>query len=449
MANRYWVGGTETWNATAGTKWSTTSGGASGSAIPTSADDVFLDGASGAVTVTTSTGAICLSLNCTGFTGTFNSTSFGLNIYGSLTFVAGMTLAASPTFNLRATDSRTITTGGKTLGVTIFNGIGGTWTLQDTFVGSGYISLSQGTLNANNFNVTTVGFISTGTSTRTLTMGSGTWTTSASSLAWYITTPGNFTLNSNTSTIKLTSATYADFLGGGKTYNNVWFAGGTATGISTIYDSNTFADLKDDGTAAHTRRFADGTTQTVTSTTIAGTAGNLITLTGTSTAGWTITDTTGTNTVSHCNISYSTATGGAVWVASDGTNTDGGNNTGWRFVDTPSLSTTSVSNTTRNNATAVGNVTSDNASTITERGFVWSLVTAPTTSDNKVIVAGTTGSYNGGLTSLLTDTVYYVRAYATNGVGTAYGNEMVLTSLSNIDNISKPTTSITNVAKPI
>ena len=43
MANRYWVGGTDNWDGTAGNKWATTSGGAGGSAIPTTADDVFID----------------------------------------------------------------------------------------------------------------------------------------------------------------------------------------------------------------------------------------------------------------------------------------------------------------------------------------------------------------------------------------------------------------------
>ena len=43
MAARYWVGGTANWDATAGTKWALTSGGAGGQAVPTSADDVFID----------------------------------------------------------------------------------------------------------------------------------------------------------------------------------------------------------------------------------------------------------------------------------------------------------------------------------------------------------------------------------------------------------------------
>ena len=74
MANRYWVGGTASWDGTAGTKWATTSGGAGGASVPTSADDVFFDANSGAVTVTKTGTEFCASCNFTGFTGTFAGT---------------------------------------------------------------------------------------------------------------------------------------------------------------------------------------------------------------------------------------------------------------------------------------------------------------------------------------------------------------------------------------
>jgi hypothetical protein len=101
MANRYWVGGTANWDATAGTKWATTSGGAGGAAVPTAADDVYLDAASGAVTVTiTGVDAVCRSIDCTGFTGTITHSvgrawSIGDGTAGAgsiaLKFDAGMT----------------------------------------------------------------------------------------------------------------------------------------------------------------------------------------------------------------------------------------------------------------------------------------------------------------------------------------------------------------------
>ena len=52
MANRYWVGGTGTWDSTTKTNWSATSGGAGGATVPTSADDVYIDANSGSGTYT-------------------------------------------------------------------------------------------------------------------------------------------------------------------------------------------------------------------------------------------------------------------------------------------------------------------------------------------------------------------------------------------------------------
>jgi hypothetical protein len=76
VANRYWVGGTATWDGTALLKWSTTSGGIGGSAVPTSSDTVFFDANSGAGTVTLGINPTIVGLSFTGFTGTF---AFGTN----------------------------------------------------------------------------------------------------------------------------------------------------------------------------------------------------------------------------------------------------------------------------------------------------------------------------------------------------------------------------------
>jgi len=65
MADRYWVGGAGSWNST--TKWSTTSGGASGASVPTAADNVIFDTNSGAAhfTVTVTDNATCANLTIT------------------------------------------------------------------------------------------------------------------------------------------------------------------------------------------------------------------------------------------------------------------------------------------------------------------------------------------------------------------------------------------------
>jgi hypothetical protein len=334
MSDRHWVGNNASWNSTAGTKWSLTAGGAGGQAVPTSADDVYLDASSGTVTVTADDALnVCKSLICTGFTGTLAVTTF-LAVNGSLTFAASMTVTpnASARFFLNGTSSFTITSAGKTMpGGVQQGGVGGTYTLQDalTVPAGSDISFRGGTFNANNFAVTS-GSVNGATLAYTITMGSGTWTLLDAGTVWDLTS-GTPTLNANTSTIKLTnnSASSKTFQGAGLTYNNFWNAT-SGSGVCIIAGSNVFNDVKaDDG---RTQQFTDGTTQTISSLTAVGTSSLGIVLSGTSTGGWTLSDSSGTNQAQYCTISYSTATGGANWtaLAEDG-NTDGGNNTGWDF----------------------------------------------------------------------------------------------------------------------
>ena len=159
MADRYWVGGTANWDGTAGTKWATTSGGAGGAAVPTSADNVFFDANSGAGTVTIATvNANCNNLNFTGFTGTIFSSSNipEIYIYGSLVVSAGMTWSASSSLVFAATTSgKTITTNGKSVAnsALIFTGSGGGWTLQDALTNTAPIQVANGTFTTNNYNI--------------------------------------------------------------------------------------------------------------------------------------------------------------------------------------------------------------------------------------------------------------------------------------------------------
>jgi hypothetical protein len=78
-----------------------------------------------------------------------------------------------------------------------------------------------------------------------------------------------------------------------------------------------------------------------------------------------------------------------------------------------------------NNAKIINNnVVSDGGETITERGIVYSLNQNPTLSDIKITETGTVGQYNISMMGLLSDTTYYVRAFATNNIGIGYGNEI-------------------------
>jgi len=100
MANRYWVGGTASWDGTIGLKWALTSGGIGGQLAPTSADTVFFDANSGASTVTIGAGtAICATLTMTGFTGTlaFGSNSITVASNGVGVFTGATTYSVTGT----------------------------------------------------------------------------------------------------------------------------------------------------------------------------------------------------------------------------------------------------------------------------------------------------------------------------------------------------------------
>jgi uncharacterized protein (TIGR02145 family) len=94
----------------------------------------------------------------------------------------------------------------------------------------------------------------------------------------------------------------------------------------------------------------------------------------------------------------------------------------------PELTTTAATATTSNSATTGGNVTSDGGATVTARGVCWNTATSPTTANSKTTDGTGKGSFASSLTGLTANTKYYVRAYATNSAGTAYGNELTFTT---------------------
>ena len=96
----------------------------------------------------------------------------------------------------------------------------------------------------------------------------------------------------------------------------------------------------------------------------------------------------------------------------------------------PIVTTTTVTNITSTTATSGGNVTSDGGAAVTARGVCWSTTANPTTANSHTTNGSGTGSFTSNLTGLTPGTLYYIRAYATNSVGTAYGNEVSFTTLS-------------------
>ena len=96
----------------------------------------------------------------------------------------------------------------------------------------------------------------------------------------------------------------------------------------------------------------------------------------------------------------------------------------------PILTTTLVSSITSSGAVSGGNITSDGGSTVTARGVCWSTTANPSLASNTTINGLGIGSFSSSITGLTPKTTYYVRAYATNSVGTTYGNQITVSTLS-------------------
>ena len=360
---RYWVGGTGTWDP-ASTSWSTTSGGSPGAAAPLATDNAIFDANSGGGTVTVQDGTggsgntpECANLTCTGFTGSIDSSANAINVNGNVTLSSGGTYTA---LVLLILDVCTLTSVGKHIANLYVGGFGTgnpNLTLADDLycgvVGDfGSFGFFDGTINANNKNVSCSGFYSFGFgSTRTLNMGSGTWTIFGDCTAGFfggdsgwMSSGGddvnNMTINCDTSTINFTppagGTTY--FSSHNKTYYNVNMGGAGSTLVFWTYATNIFNTISTSAQPC-TLTFYAGRTYTVTNFNVSGTAGNLVTLQST-TAGtrFTLSKTSGTVSADYLSIKDSNATGGAAWYAG-ANSTNGGNNLGWIFTAPPAGNT--------------------------------------------------------------------------------------------------------------
>ena len=113
-------------------------------------------------------------------------------------------------------------------------------------------------------------------------------------------------------------------------------------------------------------------------------------------------------------------------------------------LNVPAVTTSNVTNITISSAESGGNVTHDGYSAVTARGVCWSTSQNPTINDTKTVSGSGTGSFTSNITGLTPNTLYYVRAYATNGSGTGYGEERTFKSLS-INMPAVTTGSITDI----
>jgi len=504
MATKYWVGGNGNWSST--TNWRTSSGGATITTAPGSADAAVLDANSGASVVTVDSNITIQTLTCTGFTGTlafgtntislnstgtiftgattmtvtgtpliictnssatsrtiaptavteansisfritagtgaFNCsagsirdidftdgtnptgyagalTTFAVTIYGNFKASTGMSAVSSAnTMTFSATSgTKTINTAGITFDRNFtFDGVGGTFQLASALTSgtARTCTLTNGTLDLNNYTLTTGLFSSNNSNTRVLAFGTGkivltgnsatVWTNSTGTGFTYTgtsrieapgpATTGTRTFNASTSVTSTEATALSFYITGGsdtvnftgnRRVNNMDFTGfsGTFTNSQqTIHGNYTISTGMTVGAGSLTNTFAstsgtktittngktlgfpitfdgvggtwtctdalniDGNTLTMTNGTLAlkagatSTVGSLAT-TGTnmkylqsSTAGTqaTISDASGTVSVSYLTIQDINATGGATWQAYiTDQNVNNGNNTGWDF----------------------------------------------------------------------------------------------------------------------
>ncbi|MGE0077401.1 MAG: DNA/RNA non-specific endonuclease [Bacteroidales bacterium] len=93
-----------------------------------------------------------------------------------------------------------------------------------------------------------------------------------------------------------------------------------------------------------------------------------------------------------------------------------------------SVTTSSASSITSISAVCGGNVISSGGGSVIERGVCWSTSASPTIANSKVSSGTGTGSFTCNVSGLSAGTTYYVRAYATNAGGTAYGTDQTFTT---------------------
>lgn len=316
-------------------------GGTSGNAInlsllKTTTADLRIGGAFNTVTIDSSLASFSLSQD--------------VNAYGDFTITNLGSWPGSSNKILIFSATSTFTPNGVTVGDDVeINAAGATVTMNGalTLEAARNLTVTAGTFNANNYNVTTTALLSNNSNTRTITMGSGTWTLTANSTqtVWNTPTTTNLTLNANTSTIVLSGTAVSitkTFAGGGLTYNNLTIGGGAGTSqIVAFTGGNTFNTLASTKTVAHTVRFPTGTTTTVSDWTIKGTAGNLVSIVSSSSGTQATLSKSTAGVVSgldYLSIQDSNATPATTWYAgANSTNVSG--NTGWIFTAAPAQNT--------------------------------------------------------------------------------------------------------------
>ncbi len=335
-ATYYWFKDTGNWSNTA--LWFTaTNGGGSSGVFPLAQDTSIFDANSISTTVKTVTMDVprygAIDATNIAHTATFTHSATALH-YGSLTMPNAATLTSggsAVSFNNR-TGTAILTLGStrQLWGSLTIDNIGGTVQLGAALSmrSSTVFTLTSGTFDANNFDISGISYVFNGTGTSALLMGTGTWTSSGTGTVWNNTASG-LTTTPSTSKILIsdTSATTKTVALGASTYNNLEISGAASNAIVTLSGAATLGTFKLNPDSSI--KLTSGTTLTVTALNWTGTSGHQIIIAATS-AGTqaTISSPSGTNSCDYLSISDNAAIGGAAFYF--GLNTTLGTNvTGW------------------------------------------------------------------------------------------------------------------------
>ena len=261
MADRYWIGGSGTWDTTTTTNWSTiskNSGGVGGASVPTAADNVIFDQITGG-TITMTGALACLSLTTTVGTFTFvNGTTPSLTVAGSITTNAS-TINMTGTITFTATTAQTINIPNTVASSLVFNGVGGSWTLQTGLTTSttASVTLNNGTLALGSFYLTCGTFASASATARTINFGTGRIRvqSATTSTIWNTGTITNLTIS---------GTPLVECLGGGTTVTKTINSGALA-------EASAISFIIGDNSSTVTYAFTAG--NTVKNLTISGSAG--------------------------------------------------------------------------------------------------------------------------------------------------------------------------------
>ncbi|MEI7981087.1 MAG: FISUMP domain-containing protein, partial [Bacteroidota bacterium] len=100
----------------------------------------------------------------------------------------------------------------------------------------------------------------------------------------------------------------------------------------------------------------------------------------------------------------------------------------------PTVSTNVFTNKTSSSVTTGGSVSSDGGASVTARGVCWGTSSVPAIADSHTSDGSGAGTFSSNISDLEPNTLYYFRAYATNSIGTSYGNELTFTTLGPTSN---------------